>query len=251
MADLKSALVTGGSRGIGKEIVKELALGLNGSPKCNVAFVYRSCDECAEEIIFDLKDSGVRVIGLKGDVSSFETAQSHVSKVIEEFGTLDFLINNAGITRDNLLLRMSEQDFDEVINANLKSVFNYTKAVLRPMIKQRFGRIINVSSVVGIVGNPGQANYVASKAGIIGFTKSIAREVASRNINVNAVAPGFIQTDMTGAIDDKQKENLLSSIPLKRLGTPEDIAKMVGFLCSNNSDYITGQVFAVDGGMTM
>jgi len=251
LAELKNALVTGGSRGIGREIVKELALGLNGSPKCNIAFVYRSCDECAEEIIIDLKDSGVRVLGLKGDVSSFDDAQKNINKVIEEFGSVDFLVNNAGITRDNLLLRMSEQDFDDVINANLKSVFNYSKAVLRPMIKQRFGKIVNISSVVGIIGNPGQANYVASKAGVIGFTKSIAREVASRSINVNAVAPGFIQTDMTSAITEQQREALQAAIPLKRLGTSADVAKMVGFLCSSNSDYITGQVFAVDGGMTM
>jgi len=251
LSEIKNALVTGGSRGIGREIVRELALGINGSPKCNVAFVYRSCDECAEEIIIDLKESGVRIIGLKGDVSSFENAQSNVNRVIEEFGSLDILVNNAGITRDNLLLRMSEKDFDDVIEANLKSVFNYCKTVLRPMIKQRGGKIINITSVVGIVGNPGQANYVASKAGVIGFTKSLAKEVASRNINVNAVAPGFIQTSMTDSISEQQKELLLSSIPLKRLGTSEDIAKMVGFLSCDNSDYITGQVFAVDGGMTM
>ncbi len=251
MSEIKNALVTGGSRGIGREIVRELALGINGSPKCNVAFVYRSCDECAEEIIIDLKESGVRIIGLKGDVSSFENAQSNVNRVIEEFGSLDILVNNAGITRDNLLLRMSEKDFDDVIEANLKSVFNYCKTVLRPMIKQRGGKIINITSVVGIVGNPGQANYVASKAGVIGFTKSLAKEVASRNINVNAVAPGFIQTSMTDSISEQQKELLLSSIPLKRLGASEDIAKMVGFLSCDNSDYITGQVFAVDGGMTM
>lgn len=170
---------------------------------------------------------------------------------MEKFGGLDILVNNAGITKDNLLLRMSENDFDTVINANLKSVFNYTKAVLKPMMGQRYGKIVNVSSVVGLVGNPGQANYVASKAGVIGITKSNAKELSSRNINVNAVAPGFIETDMTSKLNDKQKEAILSGVPLKRLGLGGDVAKLVVFLSSPDSDYITGQVIAVDGGMVM
>jgi 3-oxoacyl-[acyl-carrier protein] reductase len=166
-------------------------------------------------------------------------------------GGVDILINNAGITRDNLLLRMTEKDFDDVINANLKSVFNYTKAVIKHMIKQRYGRIVNIASVVGIIGNPGQANYAASKAGVIGFTKSMARELATRNITVNAVAPGYIETDMTKNLSDEQRNKLAEMIPMGRLGKPEDVAKVVGFLCSPEADYITGQIIAVDGGMTM
>lgn len=178
-------------------------------------------------------------------------AEEVINFALEKFKRLDFLVNNAGITKDNLLLRMSESDFDSVLNANLKSVFNLTKAALKPMMSQKFGRMINISSIVGITGNPGQANYVASKAGVIGFSKSIAKEVASRNINVNIIAPGFIETDMTNKLNEKQKEAIFSLIPLKRLGRPEDIANLTLFLSSEYSDYITGQVFAVDGGMTM
>ena len=166
-------------------------------------------------------------------------------------GGIDILVNNAGITRDNLLLRMSPEEFNKVIDVNLRSVFNYTKAVIKFMIKQRYGRIINIASVVGLIGNPGQTNYAASKAGIIGFTKSAARELASRNITVNAVAPGFIETDMTEKLNDQQRENLIKNIPLQRLGKPEDVAKVVGFLCSDDANYITGQVINVDGGMVM
>ncbi|MCU0344807.1 MAG: 3-oxoacyl-ACP reductase FabG, partial [Ignavibacterium sp.] len=185
------------------------------------------------------------------DATSMEQAQATVDAAIEKLGGVDILINNAGITRDNLLLRMTEKDFDDVINANLKSVFNYTKAVIKPMIAQRYGRIVNIASVVGLIGNAGQSNYSASKAGVIGFTKSMARELASRNITVNAVAPGFIQTDMTNKLTEDQVKKLVQNVPMSRLGNPEDVAKVVAFLCSKDADYITGQVIAVDGGMTM
>ena len=248
----KRAIVTGGTRGIGRAIVKELA-----SKSCcgvlfsDVAFIYNSCDECAEELEKEIGALDTKIYGFKADASSLDDAQDTVNEAIEKLGGVDILVNNAGITRDNLLLRMTEKDFDDVIAANLKSVFNYTKAVLKPMIQQRYGRIVNIASVVGLIGNPGQANYVASKAGVIGFTKAMARELASRNITVNAVAPGFIETTMTNKLDEKQKESLLKNIPLGRMGKPEDIAKVVGFLCGPEADYITGQVIAVDGGMTM
>ena len=242
----KRAIVTGGTRGIGKAIVKELAN--NG---CNVVFTYFSSDESARSLENELSNGSVKVFGFKADASSFAAADETVKFAIEKLGGVDILVNNAGITKDTLMLRMSENDFDLVINSNLKSVFNYTKAILKPMISQRFGKIVNISSVVGIVGNPGQANYVASKAGVIGLTKSNAKELASRNINVNAVAPGFIETDMTDKMNDQQKEAILSNVPIKRLGKPEDVAKTVLFLCSSDSDYITGQVLTVDGGMVM
>lgn len=248
----KRAIVTGGTRGIGKAIVKELA-----SKSCcgvlfsDVAFIYNSCDECAAEIEREIGSLDTKIIGFKADATSLEDAQKTVEAAVEKLGGVDILVNNAGITRDNLLLRMSEKEWDDVINVNLKSVFNYTKAVLKYMINQRYGRIVNISSVVGLIGNAGQSNYAASKAGIIGFTKSIAREVASRNITVNCVAPGFIETDMTKNLTEKQREILAQNIPMKRMGKPEDIARVVGFLCSPDADYITGQVIAVDGGMTM
>lgn len=242
----KKAIVTGGTRGIGKGIVKELVQ--NG---CNVVFTYFSSDESARAIEKELSSDSVKVFGFKADASSFSNAEDTIKFTLEKLGGIDILVNNAGRTKDNLLLRMTEQDFDSIINANLKSVFNYTKAVLKPMIGQRYGKIINISSVVGLVGNPGQANYVASKAGVIGLTKSNAKELASRNINVNAVAPGFIETDMTDKLNDQQKEAILSNIPIKRLGKPEDVAKAVVFLASSESDYITGQVLTVDGGMVM
>lgn len=248
----KRAIVTGGTRGIGRAIVKELA-----SKSCcgvlfsDVAFIYNSCDECAEELQKEINNPNIKIHGFKADASSLKDAELTVEKAIEKLGGVDILVNNAGITRDNLLLRMTEQDFDSVINVNLKSVFNYTKAVMKYMIKQRYGRIVNIASVVGMIGNAGQANYAASKAGVIGFTKATAKELASRNITVNAVAPGFIETEMTLQLNDKQREALLQNIPLKRMGTPEDIARVVAFLCSDDANYITGQVIPVDGGMVM
>jgi 3-oxoacyl-[acyl-carrier protein] reductase len=248
----KRAIVTGGTRGIGKAIVKELAQkSCCGVLFSDVAFIYNSCDECASEIEKEIGSLDTKIVGFKADATSLEEAQNTVNEAIEKLGGVDILINNAGITRDNLLLRMSEKEFDDVINVNLKSVFNYTKAVIKHMVNQRYGRIVNIASVVGLIGNAGQANYAASKSGIIGFSKSIAREVASRNITVNCVAPGFIETDMTKNLSDKQKEALALNIPMKRMGKPEDIARVVAFLCSPDADYITGQVIAVDGGMTM
>ncbi len=251
MNERKSAIVTGGTRGIGKAIVELLTDANYQNFVSDVLFVYNSCESCAKEIEEQFKNSDVNVIGVQSDVTSFEKAQDIVNIAIEKFGKVDILVNNAGITKDNLILRMSEQDFDDVINVNLKSVFNYTKAVFKPMMKQRKGRIVNISSVVGIIGNAGQSNYAASKAGIIGFTKSTAKEFASRNITVNAVTPGFIETEMTAVLNEKQREALLNNIPLKRMGQSQDVAKLVKFLCSNNADYITGQVISVDGGMVM
>ena len=248
----KRAIVTGGTRGIGKAIVKELAArSCCGVLFSDVVFIYNNCDECAEEIENEIGLSNTKIYGFKADATSSEDAQETINYAIEKLGGVDILINNAGITRDNLMLRMSEEEWDQIISANLKGVFNYCKAVLKPMIAQRFGRIVNISSVVGMIGNAGQANYAASKAGVIGFTKSLAKEVASRNITVNAVAPGFVETDMTKKLNDKQREALLTNIPMKRMGSPEDVAKVVGFLCSDDANYITGQVIPVDGGMVM
>jgi 3-oxoacyl-[acyl-carrier protein] reductase len=248
----KRAIVTGGTRGIGRAIVKELAAkSCSGVLFSDVAFINNNPEECAEELEKEIGSPDTKIYSFKADASSIEDAQKTVDEAINRMGGVDILVNNAGITRDNLLLRMSEKDFDDVISANLKSVFNYTKAVLKPMLQQKYGRIVNIASVVGLIGNPGQANYVASKAGVIGFTKAMARELASRNITVNAVAPGFIETGMTKKLDDKQREALLKNIPLGRMGLPEDIARVVGFLCSPEADYVTGQVIAVDGGMTM
>ncbi len=242
----KVALVTGGTRGIGKSIAQTFAA--NGA---KVIFTYHSSALAANEIEQWGKENNYEIFGIQADASKFADAEKSISFTLEKFGRLDILVNNAGITRDNLLLRMSEEEFDSVISANLKSVFNYTKCAVRPMISQKFGRIINISSVVGISGNPGQANYVSAKAGVIGFTKSVAKELASRNITVNAVAPGFIETDMTKKLNEKQKEAIISVIPLKRIGSPEVIAKAALFFASENADYITGQVLCVDGGMTM
>lgn len=242
----KIALVTGGSRGIGAAISKELA-----KEGAKVVLTYHSNPDKAQSVLDEIKDFGGDGRIFKADASSFENAQKTIDFVLQEFGSLHILVNNAGITKDNLILRMSEQDWDEVINTNLKSVFNYSKAAVKQMMSQREGKIINISSVVGIMGNVGQANYVAAKAGVIGLTKSLAREFASRNINVNAIAPGYIETDMTNKLTETQRQAILNLIPLKRIGKPEDIAKMVVFLASDDANYITGQVFCVDGGMVM
>jgi len=242
----KIALVTGGTRGIGKAIVVAFA-----EAGASVAFTYRSSKESADAITADLQAKGKRSVGFQSDAADFNQANEIVQKVIQEFGRLDILVNNAGITKDGLLMRMSESDWDAVIATNLKSVFSFTKAACRPMMGQQAGKIINISSVVGITGNAGQANYASSKAGVIGFTKSIAKELASRNIQANVVAPGFVETDMTGKLNEKQKEAILAVIPLKRIARPEEVAGVVRFLASSDADYITGQVVCVDGGMVM
>lgn len=248
----KRAIITGGTRGIGKAIVKEFASRkLNGIQFADIVFTYNSSKEKADELEKELSESGAKVYGIKADSSNVEEVNAAVQFAIEKLGGVDILVNNAGITRDNLMLRMSNDEWDQVISANLTGVFNCSKAVLKPMMGQRYGRIVNISSVVGITGNAGQANYAASKAGVFGFTKSLAKEVASRNINVNAVAPGFIETDMTDKLNEKQKEALLANIPMKRMGSGEDIARVVAFLCSQDADYMTGQVLTVDGGMVM
>lgn len=242
----KIALVTGASRGIGRAIALELA-----AAGADVAVNYAGSEQAAAEVVAEIEALGRRACKIKADVGSFEEADHMVSQVIEAFGRIDILVNNAGITRDNLIMRMKEEEFDQVINTNLKGVFNCIKAVTRPMMKQRSGRIINISSVVGALGNPGQANYVAAKAGVIGLTKAAARELASRGITVNAVAPGFIGTDMTEKLSEEQKAALLPQIPLGRMGQPEEIARTVRFLASGDASYLTGQTLHVDGGMYM
>ena len=240
----KTAIITGASRGIGKGIAKEFAL--NGA---NVAFTFSKSIKLAKEIEKDLKDLGVKAIGYQSDAANYEDSLNLVEKISNDFDSIDILVNNAGITRDNLLMRMQEEDFNQVIKVNLNSVFNMTKAVQKTMLKQRSGSIINMSSVVGIKGNAGQSNYSASKAGIIGFSKSIALELGSRNIRCNVIAPGFIETEMTEKLDEKIIENWRNSIPLKRGGTPEDVAKACVWLGSDMSTYVTGQVLNVDGGL--
>ncbi|MDG3582215.1 3-oxoacyl-[acyl-carrier-protein] reductase [Galbibacter pacificus] len=240
----KTAIVTGASRGIGKGIAQEFA-----KQGANVAFTYSSSEWPAKELEKELVAFGVKAKAYKSDAASFSAAQELADEVTKEFGAIDILVNNAGITKDNLLMRISEEDFDKVIEVNLKSVFNMTKAVQRTMLKQRKGSIINMSSVVGVKGNAGQTNYAASKAGIIGFSKSVALELGSRNIRSNVVAPGFIETEMTGALDEKVVQGWRDAIPLKRGGNPEDIANACVFLGSDMSAYITGQVLQVDGGM--
>ena len=242
----KVALVTGASRGIGRAIALRLA-----QDGAKVAVNFSSNIAKAEEVKSAIEASGGEAMLVQGDVSNFATVTELVKQVVDAWGRLDILINNAGITRDNLLLKMSEDDFDKVIATNLKGVFNCTKAVTKLMMKQRSGRIVNMSSVVGLKGNISQTNYAAAKAGIIGFTKSAARELASRGVTVNAVAPGLIDTDMTSALSEKVKEVMLQEIPAGRMGTPEDVANAVAFLVSDQAVYITGQILSVDGGMVM
>lgn len=240
----KVALITGASRGIGKGIALKFA-----QQGANIAFTYLSSVEKAQALEKELEAFGIKAKGYRSDAANFKAAEELVNAVVADFGTVDVLVNNAGITRDTLLMRMSEEQWDEVMNANLKSVFNLTKAIQKPMLKQRKGSIINMSSVVGVKGNAGQSNYAASKAGIIGFTKSVALELGSRNIRSNAIAPGFIETEMTEVLDPKVVEGWRASIPLKRGGTTEDIANATLFLASDMSAYITGQVMNVCGGM--
>jgi len=240
----RTALITGASRGIGKGIAIEFA-----KQGANVAFTFNASVEAAKELEKELESYGIKAKGYQSNAAKFDAAQELVGEVLKEFGTLEILINNAGITKDNLLMRISEEDFDKVIEVNLKSVFNLTKAVIRPMMKQRKGSIINMSSVVGVKGNAGQTNYAASKAGILGFTKSVALELGSRNIRCNAIAPGFIETEMTDKLDPKTVEEWRKAIPLKRGGSPEDVANACIFLASDLSAYITGQTLNVDGGM--
>jgi|WP_299424099.1 3-oxoacyl-[acyl-carrier protein] reductase len=242
----KVALVTGASRGIGREIAKKFA-----EQGANIAFTYLSSIEKGQALEAELATYGIKAKGYRSDASDFAAAEQLVVDVVADFGTLDVLVNNAGITRDTLLMRMSEEQWDEVLRVNLKSVFNLTKAATKPMMRAKSGSIINMTSVVGLMGNAGQANYSASKAGIIGFTKSIAKELGSRNIRSNAIAPGFIETEMTGDLNEKALEDWLKNIPLKRAGQGEDVANACIFLASDMSKYITGQTIQVDGGMLM
>ncbi|MDH3381751.1 MAG: 3-oxoacyl-[acyl-carrier-protein] reductase [Flavobacteriaceae bacterium] len=240
----KIALITGASRGIGRGIAEVFA-----KQGANVAFTYNASAEAAAELEAELQQFGIKAKGYKSDASKYDQAQLLVEDVLKDFGSIDILIDNAGITKDNLLMRISEEDFDKVIEVNLKSVYNLTKAVIKPMMKQRSGSIINMSSVVGVKGNAGQTNYAASKAGILGFTKSVALELGSRNIRCNAVAPGFIETEMTEKLDENTVKGWRDAIPLKRGGTPEDVANVCIFLATDMSAYVTGQTINVDGGM--
>lgn len=242
----KCALITGATRGIGKQIAITLA-----KQGYNIALNYRKENEELENTKKEIEEIGVQVLAVKGDVANFEDCEKFVKQTIERFEQIDVLVNNAGITKDMLLMRMKKEDFEQVIDTNLVGTFNVTKNVVPYMMKARSGRIINISSVVGISGNAGQTNYSASKAGIIGFTKSLAKEIASRNVLVNAVAPGFIETNMTDVLKDDVKQEIAKNIPLKRMGTAQDVANVVKFLASDDSSYITGQVINVDGGMLM
>lgn len=246
MSENKVALITGATRGIGKEIALELAA--NGY---DIAVNCRSIQDSLEEERKEIEAYGVRCEFVEADVANFEQCEAMVKDTIEKFGKIDVLVNNAGITKDGLIMRMKKEDFEAVIDINLTGTFNVTRNVIPYMIKQKSGRIINLSSVVGVAGNAGQTNYSASKAGVIGFTKSLAKEVASRNILVNAVAPGFIDTDMTKVLSDSVKEGINAQIPLRRMGTPREVAKVVKFLASDDSSYVTGQVINIDGGMVM
>ncbi|MEQ9402739.1 MAG: 3-oxoacyl-[acyl-carrier-protein] reductase [Cyclobacteriaceae bacterium] len=240
----KTALITGASKGIGRAIANRFA-----EQGANVAFTYLSSVEKGQELEAELKSNGVNAKGYRSDASDYEAAQELITSVVADFGSLDILVNNAGITRDNLLMRMNEEQWDEIMTVNLKSCFNTVKAACKTMMKQRNGSIINMSSVVGVKGNPGQTNYAASKAGIIGFSKSVALELGSRNIRCNVIAPGFIETEMTDALDEKTVQSWRDAIPLKRGGVPEDVADACVFLGSDMSTYITGQTIQVDGGM--
>lgn len=242
----KTAVVTGGSRGIGRAICLKLA-----EQGANVVVNYSGSEQKALDVVKEIEMLGAKAIAVQANVVSTEQVDALMKQALETFGSIDILVNNAGITRDNLLMRMKETEWDDVINTNLKGVFVCTKAVTRQMMKQRAGRIINISSIVGVAGNPGQANYVAAKAGVIGLTKTTAQELASRNILVNAIAPGFITTEMTDALPEDIKEAMLKQIPLAKLGAPEDIANVVAFLASDASKYMTGQTLHVDGGLVM
>ena len=242
----KVALITGATRGIGKQIALTLA-----KEGYDIAINYRKENEDLENTKKELAEIGVEVLAVQGDVSNYEDCERFVKQVIEKFGHIDVLVNNAGITRDSLLIRMKEEDFKQVVDTNLGGTFNVTKNVISYMMKAHSGRIINISSVVGVAGNAGQTNYSASKAGIIGFTKSLAKEVASRNILVNAIAPGFIETDMTGVLKEEIRNEIAKNIPVKRMGSAQEVAKVVKFLASEDSSYITGQVINIDGGMVM
>jgi 3-oxoacyl-[acyl-carrier protein] reductase len=240
----KVAVITGASRGIGRVIALHLA-----REGAKVALVWRN--QSIEPVIKEIRDLGAEAEGFQADISKKEQVDDMVKKILNFFSKIDILVNNAGMTKDNLLVTMKQDEWENVINTNLFGVYNCSKAVLRPMIKQRSGKIINISSIVGLIGNPGQTNYAAAKAGIIGFSKALAKEIASRNIYVNVIAPGFIETQMTQELNNNVKENLLRKIPLGRFGKPEDVAELVIFLASEKSNYITGQVFVIDGGMTM
>ncbi|GJQ59225.1 MAG: 3-oxoacyl-[acyl-carrier-protein] reductase [Candidatus Scalindua sp. AMX11] len=242
----KVAIVTGGTRGIGRAIVLELAR--NG---CNVAFNYAKSEELAKTLVTEVESLGVKALAKQADVVDFEAAKSMVAEVKEEFGQIDFLINNAGVTRDKLLALMKESDWDEVINTNLKSVYNFSKAIIMTMVKQKSGNILNITSVSGIAGVAGQTNYSASKAGVIGFTKALAKEVGKAKINVNAIACGFIETDMTASLPEEYKSKMIDMTSLKRFGNPEEIAKIAKFMLSEEAKYITGHVLTVDGGLAL
>ncbi|HEY4622544.1 MAG TPA: 3-oxoacyl-[acyl-carrier-protein] reductase [Solibacillus sp.] len=242
----KCAIVTGASRGIGRAIALELA-----SQGARVVVNYSGSVEKANQVVEEIQANGGEAIAVQADVANGESVQQLMQTALETYGSIDILVNNAGITRDNLLMRMKDDEWDDVINTNLKGVFLCTKAVTRQMMKQRAGRIINISSIVGVAGNPGQANYVAAKAGVIGLTKTTAQELASRNILVNAIAPGFITTEMTDGLPEDLKQAMLKQIPLAKLGQPEDIAKAVTFFASDSANYITGQTLQIDGGMVM
>ncbi len=241
-----SALITGGSRGIGKAIALRLA-----AEGADVAFTYLSNEAAAVETVKEIEALSRKVIAVKADATSSAGATEVIEKTIAAFGKIDILVNNAGITRDTLLMRMSEEDWDAVLDTNLKGVFLLTKAAIRPMMSAKHGKIITISSVVGIVGNPGQANYCASKAGVIGFSKSLAKEIGSRGITVNVIAPGYIETDMTEKLNEMQRKAIMDLIPLKRIGRPQEIAGLTAFLASQDADYITGEVIKIDGGMAM